>query len=206
MHSLSPSSSPFYIELTIETLIIILDNRVIIKVKKEDSMLTQERLKQVLLYNWKTGVFIRRTSPNNRCKIGDVVGTEHKNQCGKIYLRVSIDSKPYLLHRLAFLYMTGKFPPNQVDHQNGAGTCNAFLNLRYATNRQNGVNQKLHNSNTSGVAGVYGFAYNWRAQIYTNGSKIDLGCHEDFFEAVCERKSAELKYKYHNNHGQIRPL
>lgn len=33
-----------------------------------------------------------------------------------------------------------------------------------------------------------------------------VGYFDDFFEAVCSRKSAEIKHKYHNNHGQNRPL
>ena len=42
----------------------------------------------------------------------------------------------------------------------------------------------------------------WRAFISSGNSKpIYLGESADFFESVCRRKSAEIKYGYHANHG-----
>jgi len=44
-------------------------------------------------------------------------------------------------------------------------------------------------------------AKKWGARIETLDKRLNLGCFEDFFEAICVRKSAEIRYNYHENHG-----
>lgn len=66
-------------------------------------MLTQARLKQVLQYNPKTGVFIRWGS---RRKVSN--GTPKRTAT------ITVDSKRYSGNRLAYLYMVGKFPQADV--------------------------------------------------------------------------------------------
>ena len=81
-------------------------------------MLTQERLKQLLYYNPVTGIFTWR---KNR------TFTALKNtEAGRIasdkytyYRIIYIDNKPYKAHRLAFLYVNGCFPKDQIDHIDG---------------------------------------------------------------------------------------
>lgn len=47
----------------------------------------------------------------------------------------------YLAHRLAFLYMTGAFPTNQVDHINRVRNDNRFINLREVLPSDNSKNR-----------------------------------------------------------------
>ena len=46
------------------------------------------------------------------------------------YLRHKIDDKEYLVHRLAWLYQTGDWPKQNIDHIDGCKTNNRWSNLR----------------------------------------------------------------------------
>ena len=46
----------------------------------------------------------------------------------------------------------------------------------------------------------------WVAQITVSHKQIHLGCSKNLFEIACARKSAEIKYNFHDNHGTYRPL
>lgn len=169
-------------------------------------MITQQELKQLLHYDPKTGHF---TWLVNRGKAapGKIAG--HlclKNT--KQYRIIGVNGRIDRAHRLAFLYMTGAMPTGEVDHINGDGTDNRWRNLREVERVDNCRNMRLHNHNSSGVSGVSWRVQKgkWRAYITSNNKQINLGHFSDFFEAVCARKSAELKHGYHFNHGSVRPL
>lgn len=66
-------------------------------------MLTQKRLHDILHYDPQTGIFRWRSRKCN----GHVAGTRHDVRGD---LKVSIDDRRYLLHRLAWLWMTGAMP------------------------------------------------------------------------------------------------
>lgn len=78
-------------------------------------MVTQEELKKQLQYSKHTGLFTRLTSPNGKNKVGEIAGTIDKNG----YVKISIKSKAYKAHRLAWLYEFGNFPTKHLDHING---------------------------------------------------------------------------------------
>lgn len=166
-------------------------------------MITQERLKELLHYDPNTGIFNWKIYRSHNAKAGDVAGCVHTCTAGKSYIIISIDSKNYKAHRLAFLYVRGEFP-NQVDHLNGDGADNRLCNLRPANSRINAKNHKLRHDNSSGLAGVYWVKNlgKWRAQI-TSKPRIHLGYFYSLFEAACVRKSAEKEYGFHKNHGRI---
>ena len=73
-------------------------------------LLTQERLKELLSYDCETGLFTRRYSMN-RHKEGSIAGAPHN----KGYVQIMVDFNNYLAHRLAWLYVYGKFPDGQID-------------------------------------------------------------------------------------------
>ena len=156
-------------------------------------MISQAQLKEVLEYNHDTGVFTWiKSNGNRRLKAGDVAGTKMKSG----YIRITIKGKMYPAHRLAYLYMTGKFPENFIDHINHIKDDNIWTNLRDATNSQNQANRLKLNNNTSGYKGVCWDKERkkWGAQIMYMNKRIYLGRYTTLQEAAeaYKKKSIEL--------------
>ena len=154
-------------------------------------MITQERLKELLHYDPETGIFTRLW-----CKYSpQLIGKEAGNVDSIGYISVSVDSKNYRAHRLAFLYMEGAMPPDQVDHINRIRTDNRWRNLRHSDYELNNRNQNLFSTNTSGITGVRRKLdkSKYCASIYRNKKNKTLYYGDDFFEACCARKSAEIR-------------
>lgn len=142
---------------------------------RETSILTQQELKEFLHYDPETGIFTWKIFSNSRVKIGDTAG--HLDKV-KGYVRIKINGKSYLAHRLAWLYVTGAMPKVLIDHENGIKHDNWFNNLRQATYGQNLQNQnKPQRGNKSGYLGV---SFDKRrgkyaAQIKANGEQKFIG-------------------------------
>jgi len=168
--------------------------------------LTQEYLNELFNYDPETGYLTRKITRSNRNKVGDRVGSVSKHD-KKTYLRVNIDRKRYYVHRVIWFLVTGNWPI-EIDHDDGDGTNNKWLNLKDVTRVINSQNHRIADNNTSGVVGVSFFkrTNGWYANIKVKHENIYLGYHKDFFEAVCVRKSSENKHGFHPNHGQVRPL
>ena len=135
---------------------------------------TQERLKQLLNYDPETGVFVWKVAASNRVKVGGVAGAI---SC-EGYRRINIDGRSYYGHRLAWLHCFGRWPAKHVDHVNGVRDDNRLVNLREATDSENGQNrQKAQANNRSRLLGVYWNKRNerWVAQIALNGKLRYLG-------------------------------
>jgi len=138
-----------------------------------DNILTQERLKELLSYDPETGVFVWVVKPSQRVYIGAVAGIKKPNG----YWYIKIDCKLYRAHRLAWLYMTGAFPPGQTDHINRARADNRFANLRAVTHSENQHNRIKQKNNTSGLKGVsyHKASKKWLAQIWSSNVSKYLG-------------------------------
>jgi hypothetical protein len=131
---------------------------------------TAARLKELFEYNSITGVFTRKITLCGKAIMGTTVGSYRKG-----YLIISVDGKQYLAHRLAWLYMTGKWPKNQLDHINMQKDDNRLANLREATNSQNKMNMRKRRDNKCGFKGVYAYKDCFRASISKDGKNIELG-------------------------------
>lgn len=162
-------------------------------------MLTQSYLKKILKYNPDTGIFVWRINSAKNIKANDIAGTTSHG-----YIVIQINNKPYGAHRLAWFYMTGKWPKAQIDHGDHVRSNNKWPNLDEATCQENGKNQSIRKTNTSKITGVYFNKRNkiWVAQININKKPVGLGGFKDKFEAICCRKSAERRHGYHENHGK----
>lgn len=160
--------------------------------------LTQEYLKQRLHYDHDTGVFTWVTSA-----VAAKAGDSAWHCAANGYVAIMINRKPYYAHRLAWLYMTGEWPTEQIDHINHVKSDNRFFNLREVTHSENQRNRTCQSNNTSGATGVSweGSRNKWRARIRVNGKQVHVG-RFDCFEAACDaRKDAEAEYGFHPNHG-----
>lgn len=112
-------------------------------------MITQDRLKELLLYDELTGKFTWRSN-NKRRKAGEAAG----NKDNRGYWKIGLDGKAYSAHRLAWLYVYGHWPEIHVDHANLDKIDNRIANLRLATISQNTANHAISSRNTSGFKGV----------------------------------------------------
>jgi len=127
-------------------------------------MITQVRLKELFHYDPDTGIFTARTRRRgSKNRIGDVVGSPEPNG----YVRITIDNETHRQHRLAWLYMTGEWPKEEIDHENLDKSDNRWTNLREATHLQNRVNRPCRPDNKSGFKGVSAHTATgrWRATI-----------------------------------------
>lgn len=164
-------------------------------------MITQKMLKEKFHYDPESGVFTRLVSgANNKVKVGDIAGSPNLG-----YIRIWMDGRHYMAHRLAFLYMTGAFPEEQVDHINHIRNDNRWANLRAVTRLENSRNLKRPTRNTSGHIGVSWVEprKKWTVNIRINGKLKHLGYFESLEDAVAARKVASREHGFHENHGQV---
>lgn len=136
-------------------------------------MLTQARLKELLHYHAESGIFRWRV-PNGCIKAWQVAGCLTRDGYGKI----KVDRKTYLAHRLAWRYVHGEWPVDQIDHINGCRTDNRICNLREATGKENTQNRRRPASNnTTGFLGVSLLKGNkkYQARIRVGGKLRYLG-------------------------------
>jgi hypothetical protein len=161
--------------------------------------LTQQELKQVLSYNPISGEFtwlVKQGSVSSGATAGwpDDAG----------YVGIGINGKCIRAHRLAWLYMTGEFPPCFVDHKNNIKSDNRWCNLRPATRSQNMCNTVLRSNNSSGYKGVslIKASGKWSSKIRVNGKHIWLGSFEDK-ESAAEAYIDAAK-KYHHDYARFK--
>ena len=106
-------------------------------------------------------------------------------------------------HRVIWRHVHGTVPA-LIDHINGNRSDNRISNLRETDQQGNMLNTSLRSDNKSGVPGVRQRqdTGRWTAKIKVAGRLLSLGCFDSFEQAVAARKSAELRYGFHRNHGR----
>ena len=157
--------------------------------------LTQEKLKELLHYDPDTGVFTNKIDRGKRAKKGNVAGIFHVSTG---YWQIYVEGKTYRAHRLAFLFMEGYFPENDIDHIDRNKINNKWNNLREVSTSCNVKNSNIRSDNTSGVKGVWKNKKNkWIAEIKVP-KKIYLGSFDNLIDAVRARWNAEVKYNFPN--------
>lgn len=158
-------------------------------------MLTLERLMSVLSYDKDTGIFTWVEPIGRRSVVGKTAGSDN----GQGYLVISIDKKRYRAHRLAWFYVYGYMPENQLDHINRIKDDNRIDNLREIGQTCSNRNRGIGVNNNSGIKGV-GYlkdSRKWRVVIKIDNKTYSLGRHKDFGEAACARLAAEQCLGWH---------
>ncbi len=162
--------------------------------------ITQSYLKSILSYDENTGQFIWLNAPSRRTKKGSIAGGVKPHG----YIIISINANKYLAHILAWIYVNGDYPKEQLDHINHNRADNRIANLREVTLTENARNRGKCARNTSGVLGVIWDKKNnrWHASIGVDAKTVFLGRYVEFSDAVNARKNAEVLYGYHQSHGK----
>ncbi len=137
---------------------------------------TQARLKELLFYDPDTGDFTWKKRMSNRAMSGARAGCFCKYH-GYVFIR--LDGVLYRGHRLAWLYMHGRWPEPEIDHRDRNRSNNAIGNLREASRAQN-LQNVIKSKGKSGLRGV-GSRRNGRhqARITVDGVEKSLGWFPD---------------------------
>lgn len=158
-------------------------------------MLTAELLRELLDYDRETGIFTWRIDRQGGARAGRVAGSFG----GHKYQRIHVAGELHYAHRLAWLYVTGEWPSDQIDHIDRDKANNSFANLRPATCSQNGANSGPRKKNTSGYKGVslHKRTNKWVAYIRAPGrqTSTNLG-YFDTPEAANEAYCAAAEKHY----------
>lgn len=161
-------------------------------------MVTQEYLHELFDYQdgnlyWKVDRFIGVNKTVHNKSIDQPAGSPDSKNSGKAYMRICIDQKRYLTHRLIFLYHHG-YIPKYIDHINGDRKDNRIENLRPATKQQNGWNKR--GTSSTGYKNVH-YRGNgiWRVIFYSNGKSKSYGNYRTLEEAV--EVSKEVRERLH---------
>ena len=163
----------------------------------EGNRLTAERLRELMHYEPTTGVFRWRVQGGrgiSRHRPGTVAGCTDRTSGYRQFL---IDRYRYRAHRLAWLYVTGAWPHDQIDHINRDRSDNRFINLREATQEQNNWNAGLSIHNTSGFKGVSKDRRSgrWEAHISLGNRKKFLGYFDRPEHAANAHRATAIRYR-----------
>jgi hypothetical protein len=130
-------------------------------------MLTQKRLREVLNYDPATGIF---NFAQGRRK-GKTAGTQHDDRG---FMKVAIDGERHLLHRLAWLWMTGMMPRWNIEHRDRDRTNNRWSNLRESVRSQKRQHRPTLVEPTH-LNGVWRAGDRFEAMIEVDGIRLNLG-------------------------------
>lgn len=158
---------------------------------------TYEKVIELLMYDPESGAWFRKI----RHDVRKEWNTRYANKAaGSIrtdgYLTIAINRKNYYAHRLAWIYMTGEWPMQQIDHIDLNKSNCKWSNLRSATNSQNHANIDIRTDNTSGFKGVYfqRRTRKWCADIIVRSKKLHLGSYTDPKDAGQAYMKAAKRY------------
>ena len=162
-------------------------------------LITLDELYELVDYDPVGGVFKWHVSRKG-VNAGDVIGSSQNRG----YMRMMVRRRSYLLHRLAWFYVHGKWPNADIDHINGDRTDNRICNLREATRAQNLQNRTAASrSNKSGFLGVSANKNRWSSRIYLNGQLQYLGTFDTPEEARAAYLAAKPTYHSFSNPNRL---
>jgi hypothetical protein len=155
-------------------------------------MITQQELRQRLHYDPDTGIWIWLIGPCRGKRAGWLGSNRRGQRYWYIYLKEINKSGHATASHLAYFYMTGQWPPDEIDHINNIATDDRWQNLRAVTRAQNEWNKNKYRNNKSGVKGVYFRDGKWIAGIRRNGTRQVLGRFLTVQDAAAAYQQAAL--------------
>lgn len=149
------------------------------KTKSSSRSVGHDELLKTLKYHPRLGVFTWLVNRKQK-KAGDIAGCVHPQG----YIVITLGSRQYQAHRLAWFYMKGWWPDPEVDHRDGVRNNNRWENLREANRSQNTCNTALSSKNKVGLKGVRKKKWGrYTACIWLKGKSVHLGSFDTPQEA-----------------------
>lgn len=157
---------------------------------------TLAALQEILRYDPDNGHF---TWTDNRRR--NRVGTRAGTVAARGYRRIDALGHNMAEHRIVWLFMTGEWPPADIDHINRDTGDNRWCNLRLATRSQNNAHRRLPRNNRTGFLGVSVEGPSYRARINIGRSRLNLGFFKSAEEAARAYDQAAKRH-----HGEFAHL
>ncbi len=152
-------------------------------------MLSFDELRSILNYDPETGLWSwRNPKAINKAPIAQSAGTISVHG----YRIITYRGRKYRSARLAWLYMTGNWPSEEIDHENRDTTDDRWINLREASRSQNALNRDVQGNNSSGLRGIHFDCERgkWFVQVKVKGINHFIGRYDEVDEAVVARNAA----------------
>lgn len=141
---------------------------------------TLAEIAQKVSYDPDTGLFTRKVSAPGGYPAGSVAGSV--DSAG--YVVICVNNRRVRAHQLAWLFMTGEWSAQWIDHKNGIRSDNRIENLRLVTPSANRINQHVARSDSAtGLQGVHLRNGRYRAVIKVDGHKRFFGTFSTAAEA-----------------------
>jgi len=136
---------------------------------------TLARVHELLNYDQHSGRFTWKRSRRGPAKAGDQAG--YKRPDG--YIKIKIDGSAVWAHRLAWFYVHGAWPENQIVHINGNSSDNSIANLRDVSPRTNMQNERQARRRKNGGT-MLGAHWSktwkrWKSSINAGGRLLHVG-------------------------------
>jgi hypothetical protein len=152
------------------------------------SPLTARRLREVLRYNKRTGLFVWRI-PRRVITVGRRAGAGMRGEW-----RIRIDGMAYPAHHLAQLYVHGVWPKGCVLAKNGDYHDCRWGNLQVKTMAQLQQSKtKPYRTNTTGYRGVSLYKGRYLVNIRANGKSFHVGSFSTAAEGGAAYREAKKR-------------
>lgn len=169
-------------------------DEIVMTPKEKNSGLTAEWVRENLAYEPETGSFFWK-KPGFGRTMGKLIGTT----IWPGYKVLKLNNVVFYAHRVAWLYVHGRWPTAQIDHIDGNRGNNAIANLREATSSQNGARRRIGTkSRVSPSRGVMPHGAGFVARIHYAGKRHYLG----YFSTLKAAKAAYAA-KANEIHGEF---
>jgi len=136
-----------------------------------------------------SGLFFWKISTSN-VKAGQIAGGFSLG-----YIRLYVNKRLVMAHRLAWAFVYGEFPKNQIDHIDGNRANNKIVNLRDVTQEVNLQNQtRAHNQNKLALQNIRKRKDNNKYQVRINKEKRQfyVGEYINIMDAIQARDIARI--------------
>ncbi len=150
--------------------------------------MTAEVLRSILKYSKKSGEFTWKIDRPGSARCGDTAGTDKD---GSRRVIIGINGIYYTAGSLAWLYVTGEWPVNQISHFDGDSSNTKFANLRDAPHLISFKQRRPRCEKSSKYIGVHWRKDKsmWQAMIRLDGKTKHIGYFRKEKDAASAHKT-----------------